>query len=114
MNEIEIQVEGKIYRLTDLNNGNKYSRAKKDAGQYAKPQQILAYYDRLEGYIQDNNGNKVNNGQFWEEVRKMTETKERRKKNLKQIDEFLKHPIIATVIAALLLAFVYWVVGLIF
>lgn len=66
MNEINLNVGGKVYRLTNQNNGNKYDRAKADAGSSATPEKILAHYDKHAGYIQDENGNKVNNGAFWE------------------------------------------------
>src|SRR3989338_1183668 len=66
MNEINLNVGGKVYRLTNQNNGNKYDRAKTDAGSAATPEKILAHYDKHAGYIQDENGNKINNGAFWE------------------------------------------------
>ena len=53
-----------------MNNGNKYDRAIKDAGTNATPKQILAHYDKHAGYIQDENGNKIINGKFWEEENK--------------------------------------------
>ena len=67
MNEITLTIDGKIYQLTNMNNGNKYDRAVKDAGTNATPKQILAHYDKHAGYIQDENGNKIINGKFWEE-----------------------------------------------
>lgn len=67
MNEITFTIDGKIYRLTNMNNNNKYDRAMKDAGINATPKQILAHYDKHAGYIQDENGNKIINGKFWEE-----------------------------------------------
>jgi len=66
MNEIKLNADGKVYQLTNQNNGNKYDRAKADAGSNAVSKQILAHYDKLAGYIQDENGNKINNGPFWE------------------------------------------------
>lgn len=67
MNEITLTVDDKIYRLTNINNGNKYDRAVKDAGTNATPKQILAHYDKHAGYIQDESGNKIIKGKFWEE-----------------------------------------------
>lgn len=67
MNEITLKIDTKSYRLTNMNNGNKYDRAIKDAGTNATPKQILAHYDKHAGYIQDENGNKIINGKFWEE-----------------------------------------------
>ena len=66
MNEIELNVSGTVYRLTNLNNGNKYDRALKYAGQDGTPAQKLAHYDKLEGYIQNANGQKIANGEFWQ------------------------------------------------
>lgn len=65
MNEISFSANGKTYRLTNQNNGNKFDRAKKEAGSNAKPEQVLAYYDKLAGYIQDESGSKIENGIFW-------------------------------------------------
>ena len=70
MNEITLKIDTKSYRLTNMNNGNKYDRAIKDAGTNATPKQILAHYDKHAGYIQDENGNKIINGKFWEEENK--------------------------------------------
>ena len=67
MNEITLTIDGKIYRLTNMNNGNKYDRAVKEAGANATPKQILAHYDKHAGYIQDEDSNKIINGKFWEE-----------------------------------------------
>ena len=65
MNEIKLNSEGKNYFVTDINNNNKYSRAKTDAGLDATQEQILAHYDKLGGYIHDEAGNKVKHGSFW-------------------------------------------------
>lgn len=65
MNEIKIGVDGKAYRLTDRNNGEKYTRAVADAGEEASPKQILAHYDKLAGNIQDKDHQNVPNGPFW-------------------------------------------------
>lgn len=65
MNEIEFNVDGKVYRLTNRNNANKYDRAVKDAGPNATPKQVLAHYDKHAGNIQDENGQQINNGPFW-------------------------------------------------
>ena len=67
MNEITLTIDGKIYRLTNMNNGNKYAKAVKEAGANATPKQILAHYDKHAGYIQDEDSNKIINGKFWEE-----------------------------------------------
>ncbi|MDP3726238.1 MAG: hypothetical protein Q8R36_03515 [bacterium] len=66
MNYIRLNAGGKVYCLTNQNNGNKYDRAKEDAGLNATSEQILAHYDKLGGYIQDENGQKINNGKCWE------------------------------------------------
>lgn len=65
MNEIKIRADNVTYRLTDMNNGNKYSRAKTEAGEGASIERILAHYDKLEGSIHDKNHEKIENGIFW-------------------------------------------------
>ena len=66
INEIEFNIDGKIYSLTNVNNNNKYDRALSEAGREASLAKILACYDGLGGYIQDGDGKKIENGQFWE------------------------------------------------
>lgn len=66
MNEINLTSSGKTYRVTNQNNGHKYDRAITTAGVGATEEQVLAHYDKLGGYIQDENGNKVDNGNFWQ------------------------------------------------
>lgn len=68
MQEIKIEVGNREYTIN--NNNGKYDRAKKDAGENASPEQILAHYDKLAGLIKDENGNKVENGRFWETEKK--------------------------------------------
>lgn len=66
MNETILTSGGKIYRVTNQNNGHKYDRAVIEAGIGANEEQVLAHYDKLGGYIQDEQGNKVENGNFWQ------------------------------------------------
>lgn len=66
MNEINLISDGKTYNVTNQNNGHKHDRAVTAAGVGASPEQILAHYDKLGGNIQDENGNKVENGKFWQ------------------------------------------------
>jgi len=68
MQEMKIKIGGREYTLN--NNNGKYDRAKKDAGDDATPEQILAHYDKLAGLIKDENGNKIENSRFWEKERK--------------------------------------------
>lgn len=63
MNTIRLEVSGKIFLLN--NNGDKYNRATNDAGEKASEFEILAYYDKLGGLIQDEQGKNIENGQFW-------------------------------------------------
>lgn len=63
MNDILIHFGQKELLLN--NNGDKYNRAKDSAGKDATEFEVLAYYDRLEGLIQDKEGRKQENGQFW-------------------------------------------------
>ncbi|QQG42526.1 MAG: hypothetical protein HYW15_03420 [Candidatus Giovannonibacteria bacterium] len=67
MQEIKIKVRGREYTLN--NNSDKYDRAKKDAGENATPEKILAHYDKLGGLIKDEDGNKIENGLFWQKER---------------------------------------------
>jgi len=66
MNEITITVDGQIYKVTNQNNGHKYDRAITAAGVDATEGRVMAHYDKLGGRIQDQNGNKVENGNFWQ------------------------------------------------
>lgn len=68
MQEIKIKIGDREYVLN--NNNDKYNRAKKDAGKNASSEQVLAHYDKLAGFIKDENGNKIENGQFWKEEKK--------------------------------------------
>lgn len=88
MNEIKIKIGKQIYFLTNLNNTEKYYRAKQSAGKSTGQKQILAYYDKLAGYIQDQNGNKIENGQFW---KKEQEKMIRQQKRKNKLDKFVKH-----------------------
>ena len=108
MNEIEICVKGKIYRLTNLNNNYKYDRAKKDAGLNAKPEQILAHYNKLAGYIQDENGNKINNDLFWQKEKKRLEKKQKRKEFWEKIKNITSHPVISWLLIILISATIYY------
>lgn len=61
---MKIKIGNREYTLN--NNNGKLDRAKKDAGVNASPEQVLAHYDKLAGLIIDENGNKIENGKFWE------------------------------------------------
>jgi hypothetical protein len=63
MNDIRIQFGNKTVFLN--NNSGKFDRAKKAAGPNASDFELLAHYDQLEGLIQDEKGQKLENGQFW-------------------------------------------------
>ena len=63
MNDIQIQFGNK--RLFLNNNNQKFDRAKETAGPNASDFEILAHYDQLVGLIQDDKGQKLDNGQFW-------------------------------------------------
>src|SRR3989338_8248199 len=68
MQEMKIKIGDREYTLS--NNSGKLDRAKRDAGQNATDELVLAHYDKLAGLIRDQNGNKVENGSFWEVERK--------------------------------------------
>ena len=89
---MKIKIRDREYTLN--NNSGKYDRAKSDAGENAMPEQILAHYDKLAGLIKDENGRKIENGQFWEKERKerfiekaVTDVEEREKFH----EDFLKY-----------------------
>jgi len=92
MQEIEIKIGGKVYTLN--NNSNKYDRAKRDAGENATDEQILAHYDKLAGLIKNENGN-VKNGQFWEKEKQRiaNEPKELRYKTDEELKEIMRNSI---------------------
>jgi len=92
MNEIKIGVNGVAYRLTDLNNGNKYTRAQVEAGEGASIEKVLAYYDKLGGNIQDKNHQKVENGKFWaaEKARLENEKSELKNKSDEELEVIVR------------------------
>lgn len=106
MNEIEIVVNGKIFRLT--NNSNKYALAKADAGPNATPKQVLAHYDKRGGYIQDKDGNKINNDPFWQQEKMDIETQQQQRNRMKSIANITAHPVIASFIVIVLLAMLWY------
>lgn len=111
-NEIQKRVGGKIYWLTNQNNNNKYSRAKNDAGPNATPEEILANYDKLGGYIQNEQHEKVLNGRFWVEEKKRLAAIGSRKEIWQRIDKATSHPVIASLIVVLLLALIFYLFGI--
>lgn len=112
MNEIEIKVDENIYRVTNLNNGNKYSRAQKDAGENAFPKQILAHYDKLLGGIQNEQGQKIQNGLFWKQEKENIAVREERLNKVKTALEITRHPVIATILVVVILAILLYVFGI--
>lgn len=70
MQEIKIKIGEVEYTLN--NNNDKYERAKREAGKNASPEVILAFYDKLGGYI-NVQGNKIENGSFWETYQRIKE-----------------------------------------
>lgn len=71
MQEIKIKIGGTEYILND--NSDKYGRAKREAGDNASTEVILAIYDRLAGRIEDAQGNQIKNGSFWEAYKRRKE-----------------------------------------
>jgi len=69
MQDIKIKIGEKEYTIN--NNSDKYERAKYEAGKNASPEVVLAFYDRLAGYIKDEQGNKIENGDFWKAYEKI-------------------------------------------
>lgn len=87
MEEIRLKTASGEFVLN--NNSEKYTRALKDAGRNASPEEVLAHYDKLQGLIKDTNGNEIKNGPFWEaytrweeELPKLTEVLDEREKAL--------------------------------
>lgn len=93
MQETKIKIGDREYALN--NNNGKYDRAKKDAGENASPEQVLAHYDKLAGLIKDENGNKVENGRFWEaeEKRIADEPRQLRYKTDEELKEIMRNSI---------------------
>lgn len=71
MEEIKIKIGETEYILN--NNSDKYKRARREAGDNASPEVILAIYDRLAGLIKDAQGNEIKNGSFWEAYKRRKE-----------------------------------------
>lgn len=93
MQETKIKIGDREYALN--NNNGKYDRAKKDAGENASPEQILAHYDKLAGLIKDENGNKVENGRFWEIEKKRIadEPRQLKHKTNEELREIMRNSI---------------------
>lgn len=93
MQEAKTKIGDREYTLN--NNNGKYDRAKKDAGENASPEQILAHYDKLAGLIKDENGNKVENGRFWEAEKKRMadEPRQLRYKTDEELREIMRNSI---------------------
>jgi len=93
MQEMKINTGDREYTLN--NNSDKYNRAKSDAGVNATPEQILAHYDKLAGLIKDENGNKVENGKFWEaeKARIADEPKQLKNKTNEELKEIMRNSI---------------------
>lgn len=90
---MKIKTGDREYTLN--NNSGKYDRAKKDAGNNASPEQVLAHYDKHAGLIRDENGNKVENGPFWEiEKKRMAdEPRQLRYKTDEELREIMRNSI---------------------
>ncbi len=110
MNEIELKVDGDIYRVN--NNSDKYNRAQKNAGENASPKQILAHYDKLLGFIQNEQGQKIQNGLFWEQEKENIAVREKRSNQIKIILEITRHPVVATISIIVILAILLYVFGI--
>lgn len=103
MNEIKLYSEGKVYMVTNINNGDKYDRAKADAGFNATQNQILAHYDKLGGYIQNEKGEKIKNGLFWEIEKASMVAKQKQKENWRLIEKITQHPVISSLLVAVIM-----------
>ena len=93
MTIMKVKIGDREYTLN--NNSGKLDRAKRDAGQNATDEQILAHYDNLAGLVRDQDGNKIENGSFWEverkrllEFRNTTESEKRGDEIVKLSPEF--------------------------
>jgi len=84
MNNIQIQFGNKKLFLN--NNSQKFDCAKEVAGPNASDFEILAHYDHLAGLIQDEKGQKLENGQFWQMYENW---RDESKKMIEMIDENL-------------------------
>ena len=90
---MKIKIENREYALN--NNGGKFDRAKHDAGENATNKQVLAHYDKLAGLIRDENGNKIENGNFWEAEKKRIadEPRQLRYKTDEELREIMRNSI---------------------
>lgn len=93
MQEMKIKIENREYALN--NNGGKFDRAKRDAGENATDEQVLAHYDKLAGLIRNESGNKVENGRFWEAEKKRIadEPKQLKHKTDEELMEIMRNSI---------------------
>jgi len=112
MNEIKRNIGGKIYRMTNVGNNQKYDRAVEDAGLDATDEQVLAHYDKLGGNIQDQQNCLVSNGQFWAKEKENMIVRKHKKEVTDQIWQITAHPIVSAVIIMLLLIIVLVVFGI--
>lgn len=115
MNEIEVTFNRKKYYLTDKNNNNKYTRAvamtREKLDREPKPSEVLPYYDKLGGYIHDEDGRKVANSTFWEKEKKRLEKKEHRSKVIDSLWKISSHPVLATLIVISIVFAVFKLLG---
>ena len=93
MQEIKIKIQEREYTLN--NNNDKFERAKREAGTNASPEKILAFYDRLAGLIKNEQGNKIENGQFWkiEKARIADEPRQLKYKTDEELREIMRNTI---------------------
>ena len=93
MQEMKIKIGDHEYVLN--NNSGKLDRAKKDAGDNASPEHVLAHYDKHAGFIRDESGNKVENGPFWEAEKKRIadEPRQLRYKTDEELREIMRNSI---------------------
>jgi len=97
MNFREIEIKTTSGEFVLNNNGDKYERAKKDAGgEAATPEEILAHYDKLGGLVKDKEGRTVVSGIFYKAYSKWMSEKpefikilDQREKSLNEAEDSL-------------------------
>jgi len=104
MHEIKKKINGKIYRFTNLGNNNKYDRAVIAAGENATDEQILAYYDKLGGNIQDQWNCQIKNGEFWQKEEEKLIKKRERDRLISLFVDTTSHPVVASLILIAIVA----------
>jgi hypothetical protein len=72
----------------------------------------LAHYDKLAGYIQDEHGQKIQNGLFWKQEKNNIAARERYSNKIKVTLKITEHPVVATILVIVILAILWYMFGI--